>query len=181
MDKCGLLSTGLCQPKSGERINFICSYFYRHPMMAKWPVGHNWFFMKLELVQVWLQDWFGGVSLIQLEDYFKATPFWDGILLFCHKFQVERITKSLYKYSNTLSISLFPHLQWPHGNSQGFLFCKWMYYYLQARKIWWSKTLQLTLKKNNAVDYILFINTDLNISFVCIQMPVLFAEKNKWM
>lgn len=44
-------------------------------MMAKWPVGHNWFFMKLELVQVWLQDWFGGVSLIPLEDYFKATPF----------------------------------------------------------------------------------------------------------
>ncbi|KAM3607241.1 uncharacterized protein V6R79_004019 [Siganus canaliculatus] len=49
--------------------------FSRHPVMAKWPVGHKWFFMKLDLIQVWLQDWIGGVSLIPLEDYFKATPF----------------------------------------------------------------------------------------------------------
>uniref|UniRef100_A0A8D3BDI4 Cellular repressor of E1A-stimulated genes 2 n=1 Tax=Scophthalmus maximus TaxID=52904 RepID=A0A8D3BDI4_SCOMX len=49
--------------------------FSRHPVMAKWPVGHKWFFMKLELVQVWLQDWFGGTSLVPIEDYFKATPF----------------------------------------------------------------------------------------------------------
>lgn len=49
--------------------------FSRHPLMAKWPVGHKWFFMKLELIQVWLQDWIGGISLIPLEDYFKASPF----------------------------------------------------------------------------------------------------------
>ncbi|KAJ8013291.1 hypothetical protein DPEC_G00051730 [Dallia pectoralis] len=49
--------------------------FSRHPEMRKWPVEHNWFFMKLELTQVWLQNWVGGVSLISLEDYFKATPY----------------------------------------------------------------------------------------------------------
>lgn len=49
--------------------------FSRHPVMAKWPVGHKWFFMKMELVQVWLQDWIGGTSLIPLEDYFTATPY----------------------------------------------------------------------------------------------------------
>ncbi|XP_008326336.1 protein CREG2 [Cynoglossus semilaevis] len=49
--------------------------FSRHPVMAKWPLGHKWFFMKLELIQVWLQNWFGGTSLISVEDYFKATPF----------------------------------------------------------------------------------------------------------
>ncbi|XP_049585003.1 protein CREG2 [Syngnathus scovelli] len=49
--------------------------FSRHPVMAKWPVGHKWFFMKLELIQVWLQDWIGGTSLIPLEEYFKASPF----------------------------------------------------------------------------------------------------------
>ncbi|XP_071395389.1 protein CREG2 [Centroberyx affinis] len=49
--------------------------FSRHPVMKKWPVGHKWFFMKLELIQVWLQDWVGGVALVPLEDYFKATPF----------------------------------------------------------------------------------------------------------
>lgn len=57
------------------RIIMSFCYFHRHPVMAKWPVGHNWFFMKLELIQVWLQDWIGGISLIPLEDYFKATPF----------------------------------------------------------------------------------------------------------
>ncbi|XP_064800143.1 protein CREG2-like [Oncorhynchus masou masou] len=31
-----------------------------HPVMKKWPVGHNWFVMKLQLTQVWLQDWVGG-------------------------------------------------------------------------------------------------------------------------
>ncbi|XP_061580127.1 protein CREG2 [Cololabis saira] len=49
--------------------------FSRHPVMAKWPVGHKWFFMRLDLIQVWLQDWVGGVSLVPLEDYFKASPF----------------------------------------------------------------------------------------------------------
>lgn len=49
--------------------------FSRHPVMKKWPPGHNWFFMKLVLQQVWLQDWVGGVSVITLEEYFKATPF----------------------------------------------------------------------------------------------------------
>ncbi|MEQ2291388.1 hypothetical protein AMECASPLE_012980 [Ameca splendens] len=49
--------------------------FSRHPVMAKWPVGHKWFFMKMDLIQVWLQDWIGGISIIPLEDYLKATPF----------------------------------------------------------------------------------------------------------
>ncbi|XP_062312567.1 protein CREG2 [Osmerus eperlanus] len=49
--------------------------FSRHPAMKKWPPGHKWFFMKLQLTQVWLQDWIGGVSLIPLEEYFKATPY----------------------------------------------------------------------------------------------------------
>ncbi|XP_077393637.1 protein CREG2 [Festucalex cinctus] len=49
--------------------------FSRHPVMAKWPVGHKWFFMKLELIQVWLQDWTGGTWLIPLEEYFNAWPF----------------------------------------------------------------------------------------------------------
>uniref|UniRef100_A0A8C6PER4 Cellular repressor of E1A-stimulated genes 2 n=1 Tax=Nothobranchius furzeri TaxID=105023 RepID=A0A8C6PER4_NOTFU len=31
----------------------------RHPAMAEWPVGHKWFFMKMDLIQ----------------DYFKTVPF----------------------------------------------------------------------------------------------------------
>ncbi|XP_075870766.1 protein CREG2 [Nelusetta ayraudi] len=75
--RCARLSlTGKMVEVSPEELAFAKeAMFSRHPVMAKWPVGHNWFFMKLELIQVWLQDWVGGVSLIPLEDYFKATPF----------------------------------------------------------------------------------------------------------
>uniref|UniRef100_UPI00398F3CC5 protein CREG2 isoform X2 n=1 Tax=Pristiophorus japonicus TaxID=55135 RepID=UPI00398F3CC5 len=48
--------------------------FSRHPVMKKWPPDHNWFFMKMDIQQVWLQNWFGGVAIIPLEDYFKANP-----------------------------------------------------------------------------------------------------------
>ncbi|XP_067842321.1 protein CREG2 isoform X2 [Heptranchias perlo] len=48
--------------------------FSRHPVMKKWPPDHNWFFMKMNIQQVWLQNWFGGVAVIPLEDYFKANP-----------------------------------------------------------------------------------------------------------
>ncbi|XP_078078073.1 protein CREG2 [Mustelus asterias] len=48
--------------------------FSRHPVMKKWPPDHNWFFMKMNIEQVWLQDWFGGVTVIPMEDYLKANP-----------------------------------------------------------------------------------------------------------
>uniref|UniRef100_A0A3Q3XCP9 CREG-like beta-barrel domain-containing protein n=1 Tax=Mola mola TaxID=94237 RepID=A0A3Q3XCP9_MOLML len=75
--RCARLTlTGKMVEVEPEELEFAKeAMFSRHPVMAKWPVGHKWFFMKLELVQVWLQDWIGGVSLIPLEDYFKATPF----------------------------------------------------------------------------------------------------------
>lgn len=74
-----LAAFGCMNKRLSSSILMCCSCFYRHPVMAKWPVGHNWFFMKLELIQVWLQDWIGGTSLVPLEDYFKATPFWENI------------------------------------------------------------------------------------------------------
>ncbi|KAK6292461.1 protein CREG2 [Coregonus clupeaformis] len=75
--RCARLTlTGKMVEVGPEEVEFAQeAMFSRHPVMRKWPVGHNWFFMKLELKQVWLQDWVGGVSLIPLEDYFKATPY----------------------------------------------------------------------------------------------------------
>ncbi|XP_068185700.1 protein CREG2 [Antennarius striatus] len=75
--RCARLTlTGKMVQVAPEELTFAKeAMFSRHPVMAKWPVGHKWFFMKLELIQVWLQDWVRGISLIPLEDYFKATPF----------------------------------------------------------------------------------------------------------
>lgn len=75
--RCARLTlTGKMVEVAPEEIAFAKeALFSRHPVMAKWPPGHKWFFMKMDLIQVWLQDWIGGVSIIPLEDYFKATPF----------------------------------------------------------------------------------------------------------
>ncbi|XP_041858184.1 protein CREG2 [Melanotaenia boesemani] len=75
--RCARLTlTGKMMEVAPEELAFAKeAMFSRHPVMAKWPVGHKWFFMKMDLIQIWLQDWTGGVSLIPLEDYFKAMPF----------------------------------------------------------------------------------------------------------
>ncbi|XP_066517056.1 protein CREG1 [Hoplias malabaricus] len=49
--------------------------FSRHPEMIDWPVDHNWFFAKMNITQVWVLDYFGGVKIVSPEDYYKATPY----------------------------------------------------------------------------------------------------------
>nr|XP_061826571.1 protein CREG2-like [Nerophis lumbriciformis] len=75
--RCARLTlTGKMAEVAPEELDFAKeAMFSRHPVMAKWPEGHKWFFMKLELIQVWLQDWTGGTVLVPLEEYFKALPF----------------------------------------------------------------------------------------------------------
>ncbi|XP_006133245.2 protein CREG2 [Pelodiscus sinensis] len=48
--------------------------FSRHPGMRKWPRSYEWFFMKMNIEHVWLQNWYGGVSTISVEEYFKTVP-----------------------------------------------------------------------------------------------------------
>ncbi|XP_067419615.1 protein CREG2 [Emydura macquarii macquarii] len=48
--------------------------FSRHPVMRKWPRNFDWFFMKMNIEHIWLQNWYGGVSTIAVEEYFKAVP-----------------------------------------------------------------------------------------------------------
>ncbi|XP_033002667.1 protein CREG1 [Lacerta agilis] len=48
--------------------------FSRHPEMATWPSGHNWFFAKLNITNIWVLDYFGGIKTVTPQEYFKATP-----------------------------------------------------------------------------------------------------------
>ncbi|XP_077783726.1 protein CREG2 [Podarcis muralis] len=48
--------------------------FSRHPAMRKWPRNYEWFFMKMNIEHVWLQNWYGGIAAIAVEEYFKAVP-----------------------------------------------------------------------------------------------------------
>ncbi|XP_048453936.1 protein CREG2 isoform X1 [Rhincodon typus] len=74
--RCARLTlTGQVVTVPADEIEFARqAMFSRHPVMKKWPPDHNWFFMKMNIQHVWLQDWFGGVAVIPLEDYFKASP-----------------------------------------------------------------------------------------------------------
>ncbi|XP_020666226.3 protein CREG1 isoform X2 [Pogona vitticeps] len=48
--------------------------FSRHPEMATWPPDHNWFFAKLNITNVWVLDYFGGIKTVTPEEYFNAVP-----------------------------------------------------------------------------------------------------------
>ncbi|XP_028810797.1 protein CREG1 [Denticeps clupeoides] len=49
--------------------------FSRHPEMMDWPADHDWFFAKMNITQVWVLDYFGGVKTVTPDDYFKAPPY----------------------------------------------------------------------------------------------------------
>uniref|UniRef100_A0A8C5LQ72 Cellular repressor of E1A stimulateds 1 n=1 Tax=Leptobrachium leishanense TaxID=445787 RepID=A0A8C5LQ72_9ANUR len=48
--------------------------FSRHPEMATWPTDHNWFFAKLNITNIWLLDYFGGIKTVTPEEYYDAKP-----------------------------------------------------------------------------------------------------------
>jgi hypothetical protein len=52
--------------------------FERHASMASWPSDHNWVIAKIDVQDVWLIDYFGGATILSLDDYFGAAPFKDN-------------------------------------------------------------------------------------------------------
>uniref|UniRef100_A0A8D0L870 Cellular repressor of E1A stimulateds 2 n=1 Tax=Sphenodon punctatus TaxID=8508 RepID=A0A8D0L870_SPHPU len=70
-----LTLTGQMVTVSPEETEFAKqAMFSRHPVMRKWPRNYEWFFMKMNIEHIWLQNWYGGVSTIALDEYFKAVP-----------------------------------------------------------------------------------------------------------
>ncbi|XP_021574898.1 protein CREG2 [Carlito syrichta] len=70
-----LTLTGQMIAVSPEEVEFAKqAMFSRHPGMRKWPRQYEWFFMKMRIEHIWLQKWYGGVSEIPREEYFKAVP-----------------------------------------------------------------------------------------------------------
>jgi hypothetical protein len=46
--------------------------FALHPAMQLWPSDHNWLVFKLEVMQLWLVNIYGGAAIISASDYFNA-------------------------------------------------------------------------------------------------------------
>uniref|UniRef100_A0A8C5KXJ3 Cellular repressor of E1A-stimulated genes 2 n=1 Tax=Jaculus jaculus TaxID=51337 RepID=A0A8C5KXJ3_JACJA len=74
--RCARLTlTGRMVTVPPEEVEFAKqAMFSRHPGMRKWPRQYEWFFMKMRIEHVWLQKWYGGLSDISREEYFKASP-----------------------------------------------------------------------------------------------------------
>jgi len=49
--------------------------FNRHPEMPTWPASHGWTFRKLDIENIMLLDFFGGVKTPTVEEYLNATPY----------------------------------------------------------------------------------------------------------
>ena len=45
--------------------------FHRHPQMAYWPADHDWVIAKLVIQDIWLIDYFGGASILNVDEYYK--------------------------------------------------------------------------------------------------------------
>ncbi|XP_062865461.1 protein CREG1 [Trichomycterus rosablanca] len=71
-----IILSGSVQEVNGTEAEFAkAALFSRHPEMIDWPVDHNWFFAKMNITQVWVLDYFGGVKMVSPDDYYKATPY----------------------------------------------------------------------------------------------------------
>lgn len=46
--------------------------FSRHPSMKSWSVAHQFYPAKLDIEMIWLIDFFGGASIVDIHDYYNA-------------------------------------------------------------------------------------------------------------
>jgi hypothetical protein len=62
-------------PAQDERAAALDALYERHPQMSKWPSDHDWVVAKLDVRDVWFIDYFGGATVISLDDYFAVDLF----------------------------------------------------------------------------------------------------------
>ena len=69
-----LTLTGTLVPVDTDSIEYqhaLSALLTRHPQMKDWPTDHNWIIAKLELQDVWLIDYFGGATIIPVQEYLQ--------------------------------------------------------------------------------------------------------------
>mmetsp|Transcript_32906 Transcript_32906/g.50337 ORF Transcript_32906/g.50337 Transcript_32906/m.50337 type:complete len:249 (-) Transcript_32906:135-881(-) len=68
-----LVLTGVFKIVDGGENTFATNALMeRHPSMTYWPQDHNWEVAKIEVQDIWLIDYFGGASIIKVEDYLST-------------------------------------------------------------------------------------------------------------
>ncbi|XP_072254468.1 protein CREG1 isoform X2 [Pyxicephalus adspersus] len=70
-----IILSGIIEKVEGnENDTAKIALFRRHPEMAQWPPDHNWFFAKLNITNIWVLDYFGGIKTVTPDEYYKAKP-----------------------------------------------------------------------------------------------------------
>lgn len=58
--------------ESAEYATIRQGFFHRHPTMESWPDDHGWAIVKLEVEDIWFIDFFGGASILDVQEYLEA-------------------------------------------------------------------------------------------------------------
>lgn len=77
---------------SSKEFNFAKNaLFERHPAMKSWPKNHNFYVAKLNIEQVAVLDFFGGIKYVDVNDYYNAGA--NGDTLFNLKFDLVEVVQ----------------------------------------------------------------------------------------
>ncbi|XP_040278858.1 protein CREG1 [Bufo bufo] len=69
-----ILSGSVLKVDAAEADKAKMALFSRHPEMETWPRDHDWFFAKLNITNIWVLDYFGGIKTVTPEEYYQAKP-----------------------------------------------------------------------------------------------------------
>ncbi|XP_078089088.1 protein CREG1 [Mustelus asterias] len=78
---CRVILSGTIMTVNKTEIDFAKeSLFSRHPAMPDWPHDHGWYFAKLNITNIWVLDYFGGIKTVTPEEYYSVKPEYEGNL-----------------------------------------------------------------------------------------------------
>ncbi|XP_069492036.1 protein CREG1 [Ambystoma mexicanum] len=70
-----IILSGTIQQVNDTEVDFAkLALFSRHPEMVTWPKDHGWFFAKLNITNIWVLDYFGGIKIVTPTEYYSAKP-----------------------------------------------------------------------------------------------------------
>ncbi|XP_072369767.1 protein CREG1 [Scyliorhinus torazame] len=76
---CRVILSGAIMMVNKTEINFAKeALFSRHPAMPDWPHDHGWYFAKLNITNIWVLDYFGGIKTVTPEEYYSVKPEYEG-------------------------------------------------------------------------------------------------------
>lgn len=58
---------------SHEYVAIKQAFLERHPQMKYWPADHHWIVAKMEIQKLWLIDFFGGATILTVDEYYAAS------------------------------------------------------------------------------------------------------------